>query len=345
VFIVPRSYGVISPNSSTLIHILLKEVLPPEYTKDSGEVFISCKIAVELCEYDDGHDSGDLHSFWSGRGKDAIRRTIACTVKSSSKLPEKTETESAIDESMQKSTFSKSPSMPVSTTSSADILSLVDISPSVLHFVEGTKRSEAYMEILNESEVCVAFRIRVSVRDMFHVPSSSGIVPPMQSRRLPVILTTVPKATEGDDSPSYIVQMQVELLLLDAAEEGFADADIKTLWISRKKEVSRRMVQVEVKRSRKASAPDIVVAPEEIELKGAHFVFMLIAWFMRHPYDLVLSHGSQAGKLHLRRTSRSQILANKRSCTASLHRRQRHFTSRDRAEFYLRVRLRSLVYR
>jgi hypothetical protein len=263
---VPRSYGVIAPSSSTVIQILLKDTLPPEFIKETGEVYISCKIAVELCEFVEGLDGGDLHSFWASRGKDALRKTIACTVRSGSMLFTETEPELPANKSMQNLTTAKSPVL-VRTSSSADILSLVDITPSVLSFVEGSKRSEASMEILNESDVYVAYRIRVSVKDMFTVPLSSGIVPPMQSKRLPVVLTTVPKAMEGDDSPSYTVQIQVELL--DVPEEAVSETDFKALWTSRSKEVSKRMIHAEVKRSPKASAPDIVVAPDELELEGA----------------------------------------------------------------------------
>ena len=81
------------------------------------------------------------------------------------------------------------------------------------------------------------------VKDVFIIPRSDGLVGPLQSVRVPVILMGIPDGEVADSSQPYVAKLSVELLEVD---EHYSDKKSKSTWASRPEDIVRRHLDAEI---------------------------------------------------------------------------------------------------
>jgi hypothetical protein len=121
------------------------------------------------------------------------------------------------------------------------------------------------ISLSNDGSRAVAFRIRVSVPNVFIVKTSEGVLEPTQKLDVPVVLKTFPSELPTDDSP--LAKFALEFLECD---DEYYLSGAKAYWASHGANAVRKSVLSKAIAAVKTIPLDecIGVSPSSLSFKG-----------------------------------------------------------------------------
>jgi hypothetical protein len=162
----------------------------------------------------------------------------------------------------------------------------VETFPQCLTFVRGAGRLLDTITLNNTSSKHVAYRVRVSVPNLFVLQSSEGVLDPAQKLSIPVVLKAFPSGADGggDSDASPLAKFAIEFLECEeeyytlggkAYWRGHADGAVKRTVLSRAVEAppvsAPTTVSASTPTTATASAPAAVPSPSAAATRRASF--------------------------------------------------------------------------
>lgn len=230
------SDGVLEEDDKISIAITLKALPSDSFLLSLEDPSLIATFFIDVTECDDSYDTMGAAEYWDAYGSNCVCKTskakiireesvpsttaVVLDIPLSPPLASKSISAAAIRrhslEPKEKAPDSQNRS-PISLSREESFKDIrdaenVEVLPSCLKFIEGEERLMDTIILQNSSNKPIAFRILVSVPNLFVLKTSDGVMDPAQKLSIPVILKKIPPSVDVDQP---LAKFAVEFLECD----------------------------------------------------------------------------------------------------------------------------------